>query len=235
MNVLAASLAMANIEAGVFLGICSVPPGHSSSGGQHSEVEATAARVQLSLVLPLVLAVLRVECAQLQRLQLEREPRPELLQTRPHFLPLPPLLIFLLEHIAMVAKEDEISLVVHRHYLSSPELWIVWHKTTKKPPNAVAEACVEIIQYKLRAMPSLPAVPTDGLWHHQVRELEACRRPMRKFDHPKAVARFCLLCEDEEQSEVTLTGCLDDLLNGYCAPLPILAIGEKVNHHLKKG
>lgn len=171
--------------------------------------------------------------------------------------------------------------------LSSPELWIVWHKTTKKPPNAVAEACVEIIQYKLRAMPSLPAVPTDGLWHHQVRELEACRRPMRKFDHPKAVAlpnarrsmsdtprvgvpmpvrdlatfngrpsravvfgdegtgcnrslphlahRFCLLCEDEEQSEVTLTGCLDDLLNGYCAPLPILAIGEKVNHHLKKG
>ena len=80
MNVLAASLAMANIEAGVFFGICSVPPGHSSSGGQHSEVEATAARVQLSLVLPLVLAVLRVECAQLQRLQLEREPRPELLR-----------------------------------------------------------------------------------------------------------------------------------------------------------
>ena len=84
-------------------------------------VEAPAARVELRFVLPLVLAVLRIEGAKLERLEPQREARAELLQPRRD---LPPLLL-LLKDVPVVAEEDEIALVVHRHNLPAAKLRVV--------------------------------------------------------------------------------------------------------------
>ena len=68
---------------------------------------------------PLVFPEFGVEGSFLQPLQLQREPRPQLLQLRPG------LLLLLAVYVPMMAHEYEVSLVMKRHDLTTLELWLL--------------------------------------------------------------------------------------------------------------
>lgn len=98
---------------------------------------------------PLVLPKFCVKSTQLEVFQLQREPRPDLLQ---------PCSFIAFEHVPMMSKEKEVPLVVEGHYPSSFELGNLGEQRCKKASNPVAEPCGEIIEDELRLMIRWPSV-----------------------------------------------------------------------------
>lgn len=78
------------------------------------------------LLNPFVFAKFGIECALLERSQLERESRAQLLQA--HFLRVP-------EYVAVMAKKNEISLIVKRYTMASFVLWIMRKQRRKRTTN----------------------------------------------------------------------------------------------------
>mmetsp|Transcript_48526 Transcript_48526/g.157282 ORF Transcript_48526/g.157282 Transcript_48526/m.157282 type:complete len:266 (+) Transcript_48526:80-877(+) len=191
-------------------------------------VEAPAARVELRFVFPLVLAVLRIEGAKLERLQPQCEARAELLQPRRDLSPL----LLLLKDVPVVAEEDEIALVVHRHNLPAAKLRIVRKQARQHPSEPVPEAGAKAVEDELRPVSSRTAMPSDALGQDERRDLEARRRPVRQLDQPERLRLLLLVFgEDEERGEAALVARVDKLLERHRAALAVLAV-RKQRHHL---
>lgn len=98
---------------------------HSRSAALQKEL-LLGALDESRLAHPLVLSELRVEGSLLQVLQLEREARAQLLQTRAH------LVLVLAVDVAVVAHENEVSLVVECDDLAAFELGLLREKEREK-------------------------------------------------------------------------------------------------------
>ena len=200
------------------------------------QVEPPPRRVELRLVLPLVLAVLRVKRANLQALEPQREARSELLQTRGDAL----LLAFalLLEDVAVVAEEDKIALVVQRDDLPAAKLRVVRHEAAEHAADAMAQPRRKVVENKLGPMARWPTVTAYRLRHHNAAHLEARRRPKRQFDHPQRLARLGslatraaarALCKHHQHREIARRRGLHDLLYWNRAALAVLGVGQQVD------
>mmetsp|Transcript_2214 Transcript_2214/g.4967 ORF Transcript_2214/g.4967 Transcript_2214/m.4967 type:complete len:246 (-) Transcript_2214:513-1250(-) len=157
------------------------PPSESASEiSPSSDMEAPSASIQVRLVLPFIFAVLRIERAELQRLELEREARAKLLQAHGHVA----LARIVLKDVAVVPEKDEIALVVHRDYLPPLELRVVREQAREHAAEPMAQPGGEIVQDQLRSMRGRPAMPTDPFGQHERRQLEPRCRSSWQLDQP---------------------------------------------------
>jgi len=184
-----------------------------------SQEELLAVDAIFGLVDEFELAVLLVERAQLQRVQLQGEPRSHFLQVSARTV--------LVELVPMVSEEDEISLVVHGYDSSSFQVGHLREQRCHHAANSVTEHRVEVVQNQFW----LRVTWGSAVVHNLVSQLEPGhaergRGSLWQVTEDQGVGLAVLLVEQQQVGEAALLSPLNHVFNLVVLPFVVFAAGN---------